>query len=170
GTGVVINVRSGNTPMPDATWSDFAPMTSGGPIALHSQFIQYRATLSSSNPDVTPQFEDIIISTGHAPVANPDSAIVVANGSHLCPATGFGSLVANDTDADPGDVLHVAAVTAPAHGSAVLNADGSVTYTPAAAYSGPDAFTYTVSDGLLTASGTVSLLVRVGNSAPVAVN
>ena len=35
---------------------------------------------------------------------------------------------------------------------------------------GPDAFVYTVSDGLLTASATVSLDVRFGNMPPVAIN
>src|SRR4029079_14848489 len=52
----------------------------------------------------------------------------------------------------------------------VVNDDGSVIYTPAANYSGPNAFVYTVSDGLLTATATVSLTVRFGNIPPVAVN
>ncbi|MGV8803355.1 MAG: Ig-like domain-containing protein, partial [Polaromonas sp.] len=34
----------------------------------------------------------------------------------------------------------------PAHGSVVVNANGSYTYTPAANYHGPDSFTYTVTD------------------------
>src|SRR5262249_55600003 len=170
GTSVSIAVRTGNTSVPDATWSDFSPMTSGGPIALNSQFIQYRAVLTSSKPDLTPQLEDIIISTGHAPVANADSAIVPANGSHTFAASGPGSLTANDTDADAGDVLRVVGVTAATHGSVALNADGSVKYTPVATYSGPDAFIYTVSDGLLTAAAAVTLDVRFGNIAPVAQN
>jgi hypothetical protein len=170
GTSVAIAVRGGNTAVPDATWSAFAPMSSGGPIELTSQFIQYRAVLATANVDITPQLEDIIISTGHAPVANPDSAIVPENGSHTFPYSGPGSLTANDTDADAGDLLRVVGVTAPSHGSTVLNADGSVKYTPVATYFGPDAFTYTVSDGLLTASATVSLDVRFGNIPPVALN
>ena len=50
----------------------------------------------------------------------------------MFPAPGPGSLTFNDTDADANDTLRVVAVTPPAHGTAVLNADGSVTYTPAA--------------------------------------
>ena len=170
GTGVSIAVRGGNTAVPDATWSDFLPMSSGGPITINSQYIQYREMLATTNADVTPQLEDIIISTGHAPTANPDWAIVLENGSRTFPSSGPGSLTANDTDADPGDVLRVVGVTAPVHGSVVLNPDGSVRYTPAATYSGPDAFTYTVSDGLLTASATVTLGVRLSNTPPVASN
>ena len=41
----------------------------------------------------------------------------------------------------------VSGVSAPAHGTAVVNADGTITYTPAANYNGADSFTYTVSDG-----------------------
>src|SRR4051812_10764504 len=170
GTSVAIGIRSGNTAEPDGTWTAWTPIASGGPLTLNSRYIQYRAALSSSNAATTPQLEDIMISTGHAPVANPDSAIVPENGSHLFQASGAGSLVANDTDADAGDVLRVVGVTQPAHGFAVLNADGSVTYTPTATYNGPDAFAYTVSDGLLTATAAVSTAVRFGNFPPVAQN
>src|SRR5262249_15391556 len=158
------------TPQADATWTNFTTMVSGGPITLHSQFIQYRAVFASADPDLTPSLDDIVITTGHAPVANADSAVVPQNGLHLFAATGPSALTANDTDVDPGAVLQVVGVTARSHGSAVLGADGSVTYTPATNYSGPDAFTYTVSDGLLTAVGQVTVDVRLGNIAPVAVD
>src|SRR6185436_337739 len=54
-----------------------------------------------------------------------------------------------------------------------LGLGGSVTYTPAPTFTGNDSFTYTVSDGLLTATGTVFMEVGGGtgtNSNPVAVN
>ena len=44
-----------------------------------------------------------------------------------------------------------------------MNADGSVTYTPASGFSGAESFTYTVSDGKGgSASGTVSVTVGPG--------
>ncbi|MGH9176330.1 MAG: Ig-like domain-containing protein, partial [Vicinamibacterales bacterium] len=55
-------------------------------------------------------------------------------------------VLANDSDPD-GDILSVANVTHPLNGTAILNADGTVTYTPAADFHGTDSFTYTVSDG-----------------------
>ena len=72
----------------------------------------------------------------------------------------------NDSDAD-GDALTVAAVGAPANGTAAYT-QASVTYTPTAGYVGGDNFTYTISDGHGgTAVSTVSM--TIDDRAPVAV-
>ena len=55
----------------------------------------------------------------------------------------------------------------PTNGTVTL-ADGVVTYTPTADYNGDDSFTYTVSDGTATATGTVSVTVIAVNDAPTA--
>ncbi len=47
---------------------------------------------------------------------------------------------------DTGTGLTYALTDDPLHGTAVVNADGSYTYTPDADYSGTDSFTYTVTD------------------------
>jgi hypothetical protein len=49
----------------------------------------------------------------------------------------------------------------------VVNADGTVTYTPDPGFSGVDTFTYTVSDGTTTATGTVTVTVTAAQSLPV---
>ena len=46
-----------------------------------------------------------------------------------------------------GDSLSVTSVSVPAHGAAVINANGTISYTPAANYNGADSFTYTIGDG-----------------------
>jgi VCBS repeat-containing protein len=56
------------------------------------------------------------------------------------------SVLTNDSDVD-GDSLQISAFTQPSHGTVVLNADGSYTYTPNAPFSGTDSFTYTITDG-----------------------
>ena len=55
-------------------------------------------------------------------------------------------VLANDSDPD-GDRLSVASYTQPSHGVASLNADGTITYTPNAGYTGSDTFTYTITEG-----------------------
>ena len=80
------------------------------------------------------------------------------------------SVLDNDTDSD-GDALTITSVTQPANGEALLNAEGTITYTPDPNYNGPDSFTYTISDnqgGSDTA--TVTLTVSPVNDIPVAVD
>lgn len=77
------------------------------------------------------------------------------------------AVLANDTDID-GDVLAVSSVTQPAFGATVIVA-GTVKYTPAANYTGPDTFDYVVSDGNGgTDTGTVFMTVSAENDTPTA--
>ena len=93
------------------------------------------------------------------PVAVADSASTVAG-------TGVKvRVLANDTDPD-GDVLRVIGNTAPAHGS-VTRTLTSITYTPAAGFSGNDSFSYTVGDGR---AGTATATVTLSVAAPIATN
>ncbi|MBL8808478.1 MAG: tandem-95 repeat protein, partial [Rhodospirillales bacterium] len=77
-----------------------------------------------------------------------------------------GQIAASDID---GDTLtySVAQNGAPSHGSVVIAADGSYTYTPSANFNGTDTFTYTVSDGNGgTATATITIDVAAVNDAP----
>lgn len=76
------------------------------------------------------------------------------------------AVLANDSDAD-GDPLTVTSLTAPANGTAVLNPDGTVTYTPNAGFLGTDAFTYRANDGTAN-SNVATVTVNVTNTPPVA--
>jgi Bacterial Ig domain/SdrD B-like domain len=71
---------------------------------------------------------------------------------------------------DPdGETLTTAAVTQGAHGSVVVNSDGTVTYTPTTGFTGDDHFTYTVEDPDGTAA-TGTITVTVGTTDPVALD
>ncbi|HEY2163346.1 MAG TPA: Ig-like domain-containing protein [Gemmatimonadaceae bacterium] len=57
--------------------------------------------------------------------------------------------------------LTATVVTKPAHAKLVVNPDGSFTYTPAAAFTGTDSFTYTVRAGGETSQpATVMLVIK----------
>ena len=77
------------------------------------------------------------------------------------------TVLANDTDPN-NDPLTVTGATDPPHGTAAVQGDGTVLYTPDANYNGSDSFTYTVSDGTHTDTGAVAMTVTPGEDPPVA--
>lgn len=69
-------------------------------------------------------------------------------------------VLANDREgSDPIDPATVAIATPPAHGTAVANPDGTITYTPNATYNGADSFTYSVRDNSGVGQPTSETLV-----------
>src|SRR5204862_7146935 len=78
-----------------------------------------------------------------APVAVNDSYSTNEDVALVIPVAG---VLANDTDIDA-NTLSSILVSGPAHGSLVLNSNGSFTYTPNANYNGSDSFTYKANDG-----------------------
>jgi len=100
-----------------------------------------------------------------APVANPDIVFAIEDTSIIYTA---GQLLGNDTDID-GNPLTIASVTSGSNGTAVLNSDGTVTFTPNANFNGVATFSYKASDGTINSNpATVSVTVLPVNDAPVA--
>ncbi len=105
---------------------------------------------------LTPQEVQQLANAGGGVIAGDDS-LDTQEGQAITVASS--QLLSNDSDAD-GDPLTILSVNNGANGTAVLNADGSVTYTPDSNFSGQDTFTYVVSDnkgGLDTATVTVNV-------------
>ncbi|PIW72434.1 MAG: peptidase M11, partial [Hydrogenophilales bacterium CG12_big_fil_rev_8_21_14_0_65_61_21] len=69
------------------------------------------------------------------------------------------SVLANDTDPESDPLTVTAASVAPAEGTVVVNPDGTVTFTPAAGFSGTASISYTISDGTSTASSSATVTV-----------
>lgn len=82
-----------------------------------------------------------VTGTNDGPVATDDSGATVVDTALTM------DLLANDSDPDTNDVLTVTEVTQGTNGTVVINADGTVTYTPDEEFTGSDSFTYTIDDG-----------------------
>jgi hypothetical protein len=99
-----------------------------------------------------------------APTPQNDS-YAVAQG-HTLNAT---SVLANDSDPD-GDPLTITGFTNPASGTFNFNQQtGTFAYTPAAGFTGQVSFTYTVSDGILSANATATINVMPASLSPIMV-
>ena len=107
----------------------------------------FRAT--ATNNGGTNNGDDVTFTTANTtPVAINDTVEL--------PMTHF-SVMGNDTDGDL-DSLTVSAVDSAAHGTATLESDNTVTYTPNGTFTGTDTFNYTISDGFGGSSiGTVTV-------------
>jgi hypothetical protein len=95
------------------------------------------------------------------PAAADDGYLVDEHFTLAVPAPG---VLGNDTDPDANPLTAVL-VGGPAHGSLVLNPDGTFVYTPAFGFSGSDTFTYAASDGVDTSGPaivTLSVLATAG--------
>ncbi len=106
----------------------------------------------------------------HAPVARDDNytgpSAVNEDGKLIVVGSG---VLANDTDAD-GNALTAKLDQGPQHGTLVLKADGSFTYTPDKDYNGTDSFTYKANDGSLDSDpATATITINAVNDAPTAI-
>jgi VCBS repeat-containing protein len=102
--------------------------------------------------------------------AAPNQAPIAQNQTLSTPedTVKTGTLVATDPEAAP---ITFSVVTNPTHGSVVVNANGTFTYTPTSNYSGTDSFTFKANDGANDSNtATVSLTVTPVNDLPIANN
>jgi VCBS repeat-containing protein len=158
-----------------------SPVTSGGPRTYPSHGIlqwesdgsfRYSPAANFSGTDSFTYFvSDGWLNSADRTVTitvTPVNDTPVANGQAIASAedtTVAVTLAATDVD---GDALTYAVVSGPAHGTLSGTAP-NLTYTPAADYSGPDSFTFTASDWLVTSpAAAVTINVTAVNDPPVA--
>jgi subtilisin family serine protease len=100
--------------------------------------------------------------SGNGPPLAADDTAATAEGTAVTIP-----VLTNDSDPD-GDSLTVTALEVPQHGQATAHADGTITYMPAANYTGADTFTYRITDGrgLESNAATVSITVTAAGDPP----
>jgi VCBS repeat-containing protein len=118
-------------------------------------------------------FADAVIdlTQNNAPIAFND----VASTNEDVGTYSGSSVLANDFDWEHNNLTAVPGTFNGVYGTLVLNSNGTYTYTPYASTQAlalgqnvQDSFTYTVSDGSLTDTGTLTITVAGRNDAPVA--
>jgi VCBS repeat-containing protein len=128
----------------------------GKSISVRSSYVDHRGRTE----EVLSAATVLVVNVNDAPVADTAS---ITTGEDT-PQSGV--LSATDIDSDR---LTFSKVTDPAHGSVVVNVDGSFTYTPAQNFNGADSFSFTVNDASVdSAAATVSITVNAVNDAPIA--
>ena len=125
----------------------------------------FTAKLTLTDGGTTSATRHFTVAVNRAPVAGNDAYTTNEDTPLTVTAPG---VLGNDSDAD-GNPLTAVLVIGPSHGSLLLNANGSFTYSPSANYNGSDSFSYKASDGSLPSNlATVSITVNPVNDAPIA--
>jgi len=149
------NPVSGPTPVWSSTPPTVATIDANG---LATGISAGTATITASIGYAQGTATLVVTQSNTPPVANADTFQAIGNVTIPVSAPG---VLANDTDGEtPSGLSVVAGVVATANGgSATLAADGSFSYLSAAGFTGTDSFEYTVTDGSLTSTATVTVSV-----------
>jgi hypothetical protein len=176
GTPVVVNVLANDSspagyPLTVTTVTPPAHGTAqigtGGAITYtpNSTYIgsdRFTYTISDGHGGTATANVTITVLAPQGPIAVDDTATTAV----ATPVTI--NVLANDRD-PAGNPLSVVSVTSPGNGTAQINADNTVTYTPDKTFVGTDRFAYTISNGH-GGSATANVTVTVQQQGPIAVD
>jgi hypothetical protein len=140
----------------DGTWSLTLPANFNGTVG-------FTYDLSDGTATVAGAASLTVTAVNDAPVGGADSALAVEDTAATFAAA---DLLANDADVE-GSALAIVGVGNGTGGTAVLNADGSVTFTPDRDFNGAASLTYTVSDGSQSSTVSVGVTVTAVDDAPL---
>ena len=179
-------INFSNAPAVGTLLGQSGPVTSGQWIDVHLP----ASAFSGGNGSYTLALDGLSSTTlslaskedvaGHKPQLLLDTGTGGGGTTNRPPSAGPVSLSATEdggpsswmpvvTDPDGPTGLTCSIATAPAHGTASVAPNCSTgSYSPAPNFNGSDPFVYRVSDGSLTADGTVTTTVTAVNDAPVA--
>jgi len=116
---------------------------------------------SAQSADTTVTITVNAVGGNNSPVATGDSYTVDQDTTLTVNAPG---VLSNDSDPDAEDSITAVQDSSAGNGIAVLNADGSFSYTPNAAYSGTDSFTYHAVDNSDADSNQVTVTITVNST------
>jgi large repetitive protein len=128
-----------------------------------SDSISYKLTDSVGNVSSVVSVAISVLSVNDNPAAGNDSSVTTEDSSVKI------NVLANDSDIDANDTKTITIAKTPNNGTASVNDDMSITYTPNANYNGSDSITYILTDASGgQASATISVIVTSVNDGPQA--
>jgi outer membrane protein OmpA-like peptidoglycan-associated protein len=176
-----LDVLANDSTAPDVgetlTVTEVTQPIAGGEVVLNAGVVEFTPalnyfgtvaftyTVSDGTATATATVLVAVTPVNDPPTAVDDSYSVARNSA----ATVLDVLDNDTSSPDREETLTVTAVTQPTTGGTVTLVDGVVSFTPAADFTGTVTFTYTLSDGTLTDTATVTVRVG-GNNPPVAVD
>ncbi|MDB4064857.1 Ig-like domain-containing protein, partial [Flavobacteriaceae bacterium] len=111
------------------------------------------------------EFTINVVDINDTPVAVNDELTILEDA-----AVSSTNVVLNDTDED-NDNLSIINLSSDENGTVTVNTDNiSIDYIPEENFNGTETITYTLSDGELTSTATLTISVTAQNDAPIAVN
>ena len=163
---VLINVLSNDTdPDGDSLTISHVGNATNGTAVIQGNSIKYTPQAHFYGTDTFSytisdgEFSDVatvtitVVSVNDLPEANFDTATGQVGSNIII------QVLENDADPVEGSSLTVVSVANPAHGTATTNGT-VITYTPDSGFTGTEEFSYTISDGTSTATGTVTVTVN----------
>ncbi|MFN8445070.1 MAG: choice-of-anchor Q domain-containing protein [Caldilineaceae bacterium] len=144
-----------------------APLS--GTATILGNTIRYTPTLNFDGADVFKYqaFNGVLTGTAQvavivAPINDPPVAV---NDSYNVSTGNLQALnvLSNDSDADRFTTLTIVTVTTPSQGGQALISNNAIQYKSASGFNGVETFTYTVSDGEVQATATVTVNVLQAN-------
>jgi VCBS repeat-containing protein len=134
--------------------------------AIAGYVVEYGGTVGDTPIVPTSTVTVNVSPVNDSPMAAPDAFTTAEDTALVVAAPG---VLANDTDID-GPGLQAVRVSGPSHGTLILDASGSLRYSPAVNYYGSDLFWYKVSDGTsFSTAAVVNLTITPVNDAPTGI-
>ncbi len=128
--------------------------------ALHGN-LRFRFDMISGGNNDRWYVDDFTV-TERAPLETVPPIAVDDSAASFTGATELVNLAANDSDADSGlDLSSIQIVSGPSSGNAIVNNDGSVSYTHNGSASTSDSFTYTIEDNAGNVSNVATVTVSI---------
>ena len=162
---VAIDQATGSwTYTPDAGWNRSTVLTDSFTVTAADTGSHVHALGQTHATSATVSVT--VAAVNSAPVAVDDGATVAEGGSATI------AVLANDSDSDGTLDVSSVVVTQPAHGTATVHGDGTVTYASDGSEVISDAFSYTVADnnGAVSNPAAVSVVITPVDDGPTAVD